>query len=89
MKWYGETLSPENRKMMYIPEGFAHGFQTLEDDVELLYMHTEYYSPEHEGGVRYDDPLIGVSWPLRITEVSPKDGTYPPLPSNFSGIKLQ
>jgi dTDP-4-dehydrorhamnose 3,5-epimerase len=87
--WHGETLSPNNHKMMYIPERFAHGFQTLEDNVELLYMHTEYYSPGHEGGVRYDDPRIGVPWPLRVTEVSPKDGAYPLLPSDFSGIKLQ
>jgi dTDP-4-dehydrorhamnose 3,5-epimerase len=89
LEWHGEVLSCENRKMMYVPEGFAHGFQTLEDDTELLYLHTEFYSPEHEGGVRYDDPKINISWPLEITDISKKDELHPLLPEDFEGIDLR
>jgi len=84
--WHGEVLSEVNQKMMYIPEGYAHGFQSLEDNVELLYLHTEFYSPEHEGGVRYDDPKINISWPLEITDISKKDKLHPLLPEDFRGI---
>ena len=89
LQWYGEVLSDENLKMMYIPEGFAHGFQTMEENTELLYLHTEFYSPEHEGGVRYNDPMISIAWPLEITEISEKDGTYPLISEQFKGILLQ
>lgn len=88
LKWHGEILSSENMKMMYIPEGFAHGFQTLEENCELLYLHTEFYSPEHEGSVCYDDPKIGIKWPLEVTEISDKDKRYPFLPQDFGGIQL-
>ncbi len=88
LKWHGEKLSAENMKMMYIPEGFAHGFQTLEEDCELLYFHTEFYSPEHEGGVRYNDPMINILWPLEVTEISDKDERYSLLPQDFEGIQL-
>jgi len=86
LKWHGEVLSAENMKMMYVPEGFAHGFQTLEENCELLYLHTEFYSPEHEAGVRYDDPKIGIKWPLELTEISDKDERYSLLPQDFGGI---
>ncbi|MBW2570183.1 MAG: dTDP-4-dehydrorhamnose 3,5-epimerase [Deltaproteobacteria bacterium] len=76
LKWHGEVLSAENMKTIYIPEGFAHGFQTLEENCELLYLHTEFYSPDHEGGVRYDDPKIGIKWPLGITHVSERDQNH-------------
>ena len=88
LKWYGEVLSAENMKMMYVPEGFAHGFQTLEENCELLYLHTEFYSPEHEGGVRYNDPMINISWPLAATDISAKDQGYPLLSKDFKGIVL-
>ena len=88
LKWHGEILSGENMKMMYVPEGCAHGFQTLEENSELLYFHTEFYSPEHESGVRYDDPMINISWPLEVTDVSEKDRNYPLLDEEFSGILL-
>lgn len=88
LKWHGEVLSAKNMKMMYVPEGFAHGFQTLEENCELLYLHTEFYSPEHEGSVRYDDPLINIQWPLEGTDVSEKDRNYPLLDKEFSGIVL-
>ncbi len=86
LKWHGETLSSKNMKMMYIPEDFAHGFQTLEENCELLYLHTEFYSPEHEDGVRYDDPLINIQWPMKITDLSEKDRMHHLLGQDFSGI---
>lgn len=88
LKWYGEILSAENMKMMYVPEGFAHGFQTVEENCELLYLHTEFYSPEHEGGVRYDDPKVGIKWPLEITDVSERDQNHQLLSRDFKGIIL-
>ena len=88
LKWHGQTLSSENMKMMYIPEGFAHGFQTLQPNSELLYLHTEFYNPEHEGSVFYDDPKIGIKWPLKVTEISDKDKRYPFLTQDFGGIQL-
>lgn len=88
LKWHGEVLSPKNMKMMYVPEGFAHGFQTLEENCELLYLHTEFYSPEYEGGIRFNDPMINISWPLEVTDVSEKDRNYLLLDEEFSGIVL-
>ena len=86
LKWYGTILSGENMKMINIPAGFAHGFQTLEQNCEMLYLHTEFYSPLHEGGIRYDDLAIGIKWPLEITEISEKDRNYTLLAPEFSGI---
>ena len=88
LQWHGETLTEEGMKMMFIPAGFAHGFQALEANSELLYFHTEFYSPDHEGGVRYDDPLVGVRWPCKVSEVSERDRNHPPLAADFQGIKL-
>jgi dTDP-4-dehydrorhamnose 3,5-epimerase len=88
LKWQAEVLSAKNMKMMFIPEGFAHGFQTLEESCELLYLHTEFYNPEHEGGVRYDDPAVNISWPLVATDISTKDQGYPLLSKDFKGIVL-
>jgi dTDP-4-dehydrorhamnose 3,5-epimerase len=75
----GSRLTETNRRMMVIPPGFAHGFQTLTNDVELLYFHSEYYSPEHEGGVNPLDSLVGVDWPLEVTEISDRDRSLPQL----------
>jgi dTDP-4-dehydrorhamnose 3,5-epimerase len=88
LQWYGEILSAENLKMIYIPEGFAHGFQTLEDNSELLYLHTEFYSPEYEEGVRYDDPRINISWMVEVTDISSRDQSHPLLSGDFEGITL-
>ena len=88
LKWHGEILSYENMNLMYIPEGFAHGFQTLKENCELLYLHTEFYSPDHEGGVRYNDQKINIRWPLEITEISHKDERHPLLTSDSKGIVL-
>ena len=73
LKWHGEVLTAENMKLMYIPEGFAHGFQTFEDDCDFLYLNTEFYSPEYEGGIRYNDPKIRIEWPLKAINISQRD----------------
>ena len=77
LHWHGESLSAENNKMMYVPEGTAHGFQTLENNSELLYFHTEFYTPEYEGGIRYNDPKIKILWPLEVKKISNKDNKHP------------
>jgi dTDP-4-dehydrorhamnose 3,5-epimerase len=77
-RWVAVELSGENRRALYIPGGVAHGFQTLEDDVEVFYMMSESYTPVAEAGVRWDDPSFGIEWPLRSpTEISDKDASWP------------
>lgn len=77
MHWHSECLSAENGRALLIPEGFAHGFQTLTDDVELLYCHTVIYSPDFEAGLNPQDPRLKISWPLPITEISARDKAHP------------
>jgi dTDP-4-dehydrorhamnose 3,5-epimerase len=86
LKWHGEILSANNMKMMYIPEGFAHGFQVLENNSELLYFHTEFYNSPYEAGIRYNDPEINIEWLLEPVNVSEKDQNYPLLNSMFEGV---
>lgn len=88
LQWYGEELSLENMKVIYIPQGLAHGFQTLEKNSELLYLHTEFYSPEYEGGIRYDDPKINIKWPLKAKNVSDRDRSFRLIDNNFKGITV-
>lgn len=76
-KWFGTTLSADNRRMLYVPEGCAHGFLTLEDDTEALYLTTSYWSPEHERGVRWDDPAFGIEWLAEPVVLSEKDRAWP------------
>jgi dTDP-4-dehydrorhamnose 3,5-epimerase len=76
-KWFGTTLSADNRRMLYVPEGCAHGFLTLEDDTEALYLTTSYWSPEHERGVRWDDPAFAIEWPREPVVLSDKDRAWP------------
>lgn len=76
MKWFGVKLTEENYKMLYIPKGLAHGFQTLKEDSVIFYMVTEYYNKESEGGVRWDDPAFNINWPLQVTDISEKDKSY-------------
>ena len=76
-KHIGVELSARNRKMLYIPEGFAHGFQTLEDDTEVFYQMSQFYSAEHSRGVRWDDPAFGISWPPGDRIIIERDRTYP------------
>ena len=86
LSYFAQELSAENRKMLYIPEGFAHGFQTLTDNAELIYLHTEFYRPNAEGGLRYDDPALGIHWPLTVAIVSERDSKHPFIDKNFKGI---
>lgn len=86
MKWYGVELSKENQRMLVVPEGFAHGFQALEEDSEILYITTSYYSPECEAGVRHDDPALEIQWPLPVADLSEKDRTHSLLSTDFQGI---
>ncbi len=81
-QWVGEILSADNKKQLWIPPGFAHGFLTLSESADFLYKTTEYYSPEHERGLRWDDPSIGIAWPLTGDALlSPKDSLAPFLAS--------
>ena len=75
-KWQGFELSEKNHKMLYIPKGFAHGFQTMENDSEVFYQMSEYFMPEYASGVRWDDPAFKIVWPLPISIISKKDLTY-------------
>jgi dTDP-4-dehydrorhamnose 3,5-epimerase len=88
LEWHAEELSSKNSRMLVIPEGCAHGFQVLEEDSEMLYLHTEFYMPKADGRVRYNDPLIQIEWPLKVTEISIPDRDQNLLPSNFSGVPL-
>ena len=72
-KWVGVELTEDNKKMFYVPEGFAHGFITLEDDTEFLYKCTDYYHPEDEGGLIWNDPNLNISWPIDTPILSEKD----------------
>lgn len=77
LQHFGIELSAENKKMVFVPKGFAHGFMTLQDHTEVLYMVGEYYSPECEDGLRYDDPRFNIEWPREPVVVSEKDRCWP------------
>lgn len=78
-QWAGVELSAANREMLYLPAGFAHGFQALADDSEIIYFNSAAYDPEAEGGLRHDDPDVAISWPLSVTSLSARDRTLPSL----------
>jgi dTDP-4-dehydrorhamnose 3,5-epimerase len=80
-KWQGFELSERNRTMLYVPEGFAHGFQTLTDGAEVVYQVSSPYTPGAEGGLRWDDPALGIDWPLPVSVISEKDANWPHLES--------
>lgn len=88
LHWHAQELSPDDHQMMVIPEGFAHGFQVLEANSELLYLHTEFYDPHLEAGLRYDDPRLSISWPLAPQDISARDLAHPLLDENSSGFGL-
>lgn len=83
---FGTELSPANKKMMYIPEGYAHGFQTLSDNCELIYHHSQFYEAGVEAGIKYDDPKLNIVWPSSITNISERDKQHPFLDENFKGV---
>lgn len=86
--WHAELLSADNHKTLVIPEGFAHGFQTLTDDCEMLYFHTAAFQPGAEGGLNAQDPRLAIQWPLPVAGVSPRDASHPLLDDTFAGLTL-
>jgi dTDP-4-dehydrorhamnose 3,5-epimerase len=78
-RWEGFTLTEDNQRLLYVPPGFAHGFLTLEDSVDVVYQVSHPYTPSAEGGVRYDDPALGIVWPEPIVVISEKDAAWPML----------
>jgi len=75
-QYVSEALSSDNYKALFIPEGFAHGFQTLEDNSEVFYQMSEFYSPEHQCGLRYNDPAFKINWPIDVIVISDRDRSY-------------
>ena len=75
-QWIGIELTSENRKILYVPEGFAHGFQTLENNTEVFYQVSEFYNPKYEKGVRWDDEVFGIKWPIKEKIISDKDKNH-------------
>lgn len=86
LHWHGEILSASNRKSLLIPEGFAHGFQALTEDCELIYLHTAFYRPEAEGALNVADPELGIRWPLPIGDISTRDRNHAFIDNDFQGV---
>ena len=84
--WHAVELNDHNERQLFIPEGCAHGFQTLTDDVQMFYQHTATYTPTCEIGVPHDDPRLAIRWPLPVTQRSERDCNHPPLTADFTGI---
>lgn len=85
LRWHAELLSADNHKTLVIPEGFAHGFQTLTDDCEMLYFHTAAYQAGAEGGLNAEDPRLAIQWPLTVAGLSPRDAAHPWVGDEFVG----
>lgn len=86
LRWHAEVLSADNHKTLVIPEGFAHGFQALTDDCEMLYFHTAAYQPGAEGGLNAQDPRLAIRWPLPVIDLSPRDAAHPLMSDDFTGL---
>jgi dTDP-4-dehydrorhamnose 3,5-epimerase len=86
LRWHAERLSADNGQALLIPEGFAHGFQTLTDNVEMLYCHSHPHSPAAEGGVHPLEARLRIDWPLAVIGLSARDGAHPPLDAEFAGL---
>lgn len=88
LHWHGEILTANNRKSLLIPEGFAHGFQTLTENSELIYLHTAAYQPEFEGALNTTDPRLDIVWPITVADISEKDRGHKLIDQSFEGIVL-
>jgi dTDP-4-dehydrorhamnose 3,5-epimerase len=86
LQWHGEILSADNRRGLMIPEGFAHGFQALVEDCELIYLHSAPFSAEAEGALNIADPRLAIDWPLAVAELSDRDRAHPFIGADFTGI---
>jgi dTDP-4-dehydrorhamnose 3,5-epimerase len=86
-KWFGAELTAENRLMMYVPRGFAHAILTLTEDAEAFYLVSNFYAPAEERGLRWNDPAIGIEWPIKPEEISPKDAKWPDFDPEFHGVE--
>ena len=86
LRWHGVELSADSPQEVFIPEGFAHGFQALDDDTQLLYLHTTPWTAACEGGVRHDDPRLEIRWPLPVINVSLRDQNHPLLDMAYAGL---
>ena len=89
LQWHAEVLSAENGRALLIPEGFAHGFQTLTENCELLYLHSAAYAQGAEGGLRFNDPQLNITWPGPVAEISARDQAHPFLTPDFKGLDLE
>ncbi len=88
LQWFGTELSAANHRALLIPPGFAHGFQALADDCEMLYLHSAPHAPASEGGLDALDPRLAIAWPLPVAERSPRDAEHPLLTPGFTGLPL-
>ena len=86
LRWHGEILSADNSRSLLIPQGFAHGFQALTDDCELLYLHSRAYAAQAEGALNVGDPSIGIAWPLPFTDISVRDAKHAYITHDFTRI---
>ncbi|BCF90135.1 dTDP-4-dehydrorhamnose 3,5-epimerase family protein [Paraburkholderia largidicola] len=87
MRWHAVELAPDNARAVFIPEGCAHGFQTLESDSRLLYLHTQFYAPAAERGVAHDDPQLAIAWPRAVTMMSERDRSLPGVAQYLSDLR--
>ena len=86
LQWHAEILNAENKASLYIPNGFAHGFQALTNNCQLIYLHSAFYKSESEGALNALDPRLAINWPLKVTEISNRDKGHPLLNIQFEGI---
>jgi dTDP-4-dehydrorhamnose 3,5-epimerase len=88
LRWHAEPLSADNQRALLIPPGFAHGFQALEADVEMLYCHSQAYAPQSEAGLHPQDPRLAIAWPLPVRGLSARDASHSALDDEFEGVRL-
>jgi len=88
LQWHSEILSEENQVSLSIPKGFAHGFQSLSPNVDVLYFHSAPYDSKAEAGIRYNDPILNIKWPMSLSSISERDLSHPLLNKEFKGVEL-
>jgi dTDP-4-dehydrorhamnose 3,5-epimerase len=88
LQWHGEYLKSNDFKMMIVPEGFAHGFQVIKENSEIIYLSTESYNPKAESGILFNDKSINIKWPLKVTDISKRDMKFNAISKNFRGINV-